>query len=595
MNSVLAAKSGSKAPQDKMEKSDGFDGSLHVEHQHVSAIDQDMDDDDLALAKRLGHRSEFAREFKSFSTISFAFAIMGLVSSIATTFNSPFTLGGPASTVWCWFMGSCFNLTLGTAIAELVSAYPSAGGLYSASGLLVPKKYRASVAWTTGWLNLTGQIAGIAGTEWGLAQMIYAWAFVISNGQFVATKYETVGLYFALLVIHGIINSLDSKTLARMTSSYVIVNIGITFVIIITLLARTPLHEMHGAEYTFTETVNTSGWRGQGGNALAFLFGLLSVQFVMTDYDATAHISEEVHRAAIAAPVAILVAVAGTGMVGWLLNIVLVICSGNVADRDSSSWPGGLAMAEIMATRIGKVGFLVIWPFVCLVAFFVVTTATQANARSFYAFSRDHGLPDFGLFSKIWKRTGTTVNAVWLVIILCMLLGCLGFVNQTAVNAIFALAALGMDMSYLIPIVCRQIFQNHPEVMFEPGPFTLGKGWFGRIVNLIAILWTLFECTILSIPTVIPLTADDFNYSWVIMTGVLLISTFWYVVHAHRHYHGPRSSMNPDMLRKIGVDATEEVETAPQKNTQRLSGNIFHRRQKSQSHETTTVSAQENM
>ncbi|WFD25081.1 polyamine transporter tpo5 [Malassezia nana] len=550
----------------KLGKSDGFDGALHVEHQDVTSIDQAMDDDDLALAKRMGHRSEFAREFKSFSTISFAFAIMGLVSSVATTFNSPFTLGGPASTVWCWFMGSCFNLSLGTAIAELVSAYPSAGGLYSASGLLVPKKYRATVAWTTGWLNLTGQIAGIAGSEYGLAQMIYAWAFVISDRQFVASKYHTVGLYFALLVIHGIITSLDSKTLARLTSSYVIVNLGITFVIIITLLARTPLHEMHGPGYTFGELVNTSGWEGQGGQALAFFFGLLSVQFVMTDYDATAHISEEVHRAAVAAPVAILVAVAGTGMVGWLLNIVLVICSGDIASSNEEVWPGGLAMAEIIVYRIGKVGFLVIWPFVCLVAFFVVTTATQANARSFYAFSRDHGLPDFGFFAKIWKRTGTTVNAAWLVIVLCMMLGCLGFVNQTAVNAIFALAALGMDVSYLIPIVCRQIFQNHPEVMFEPGPFTLGRGWFGRIVNLIAIFWTIFECTILSIPTIVPMTADNFNYSWVIMTGVLLLSSAWYVLHAHRHYHGPRSSMTPELLRKLGVIDTvnEEADASPQ-------------------------------
>jgi hypothetical protein len=37
----------------------------------------------------------------------------------------------------------------------------------------------------------------------------------------------------------------------------------------------------------------------------------------MTDYDATAHISEEVKKASIAAPVAIFVAVLGTGIVGW--------------------------------------------------------------------------------------------------------------------------------------------------------------------------------------------------------------------------------------------------------------------------------------
>ena len=517
----------------------------------VSHLSEALDDDDAALARRVGHRSEFAREFKSFSTISFAFAIMGLVSSIATTFASPFTLGGPASTVWAWFIGSIFNMTLGTAIAELVSAYPSSGGLYSASGLLVPYKYRPTVAWITGWLNLTGQIAGIAGSEWGLAQMIYAWAHVISDGKFSASRNATVGLYYALLFIHGLINSLDSKTLARLTSGYVVVNIGITFVIIITLLATTPLHEMHGPSYTFGTIINQSGWQGQGGTALSFLFGLLSVQFVMTDYDATAHISEEVHRASIAAPVAITVAVAGTGIIGWLLNIVLVITSGNIVHQNVDDMPGGLPMAQIMMYRMGKVGFLVVWPFVCLVAFFVVTTATQANARSFYAFSRDHGLPDFGFFAKVWKRTGTSVNAVWLVIFLCILLGLLGFISQAAINAIFALAALGMDVSYLIPIVCRQIFQDHPEVKFEPGPFTLGRGWFGRLINITAILWTIFECTILSIPQTLPLKATEFNYSWVIMVGVLILSLIWYVAHAHRHYHGPRSTMSPELLSSL--------------------------------------------
>lgn len=103
----------------------------------------------------------------------------------------------------------------------------------------------------------------------------------------------------------------------------------------------------------------------------------------MTDYDAAAHISEEVKRAAIAAPVAIFVAVIGTGAIGWILNIALVICSGDLADLPG---PSASAFLQIMFMRMGKTGALVIWPFVCLVAFFTVQTAVQANGRTFYAF-----------------------------------------------------------------------------------------------------------------------------------------------------------------------------------------------------------------
>jgi hypothetical protein len=37
----------------------------------------------------------------------------------------------------------CF--TLGASIAEIVSAFPTCGGLYSASALLVPRRHRARV------------------------------------------------------------------------------------------------------------------------------------------------------------------------------------------------------------------------------------------------------------------------------------------------------------------------------------------------------------------------------------------------------------------------------------------------------------------
>ncbi|PWN40058.1 amino acid transporter [Ceraceosorus guamensis] len=474
-----------------------------------------LNDDDAALQATTGYKSDFKREFKSLSTISFAFSIMGLISSVATTFNLPFLSGGPASTVFAWMLGAIMNLTLGAAIGELVSAYPSAGGLYSASGLVVPRRYRAITAWFTGWLNFTGQIAGIAGTEYGLAQMIFAWAYVLTG--YSASVGATYGLYAALLIVHGILNCFPTGWLARFTSSYVFINLGMTVITGVLVLARTPAAEMHTGSYVFGEIRDGTGY---GSNAFAFLVGLTCVQFVMTDYDATAHISEEVERAAIAAPVAIFVAVAGTGLFGFFLNVAMVFASGDVASQDLSTFPGELAFAQIVFLRGGRVAFLVIWPFICSVAFFVVQTATQANARSFYAFSRDGGLPK--IFSKVIR--GSTVPAVILVVVACAALGLLSFASYAAVAAIFSLAALGMDLSYMVPILCAMIFRRHPDVNFKPGPFWMGWGWFGTTIRIIACIWTVFECVVLVIPTVSPLTAQNMNYSWVVMLGVLLLA-----------------------------------------------------------------------
>jgi amino acid permease (GABA permease) len=496
------------------------------------------DDDDKELVA-LGYKPSFKREFSNLATISFAFSIMGLCSSIATTFNTPLLLGGPASVTWCWILGACMCFTLGSSIAEIVSAYPTCGGLYTASAELVPKTHRARVGWLVGWLNILGQIAGISSTEFGLANMILAGVSIGKDSNFTITPGKTVGLFAGLLIVHGLLNSLATRQLARLTKGFVFVNLGTTFIIIIVLLAMTPRSEMHLAKYVFGAdgVVNqTGGWN----TGIAFLFGLLSVQWTMTDYDATAHISEEVRRAAYAAPSAIFIAVIGTGLIGWLLNIILVLCSGPLENLPGAS---GSAFLEILYVRIGKGGALTIWVFVCLTAFFVVQTALQAASRTVYAFSRDHGLPDRGYFGKTSSWTHTPLRAIWVTTIFCILPGLLDLASPIAANAIFSLTAMALDLSYIIPIFCRRVFYDHPDVNFKPGPFFMGHGFVGLACNVICIVWTLFVCVIFSLPNILPVTPDNMNYASVITVGVIVLSFTWYFLGANRHYKGPSGNL----------------------------------------------------
>ncbi|KAF9074475.1 APC amino acid permease [Rhodocollybia butyracea] len=443
-------------------------------------------EDDRELVA-LGYVPSFKREFSNLATISFAFSIMGLCSSIATTFDTPLLTGGPSSVVWCWILGACMCLTLGASIAEIVSAYPTSGGLYTASAQLTPKKYRAR------------------------------------DGNFEVTQAKTVWLFVILLVVHGSLNCLGTRWLARMSSGYVFVNLGATILIVIVLLATTPRSEMHAANYVFgAQGFNnqTGGWN----NGLAFVFGLLSVQW--TDYDATAHICEEVKRAAYA--------VIGTGLLGWLLNIVLVLCSG----------PLRLTFdIQIMYLRMGKAGALVLWVPVCFTAFFVVQTALQAVSRTFYAFSRDHGFPDRGYFGYNSKLTQTPLRAIVLCTVLSIIPGLLDLASPIAANAIFALCAISLDLSYIIPIFLRRVFQNHPEVMFKPGPFYMGDGIIGLGANCICISWTLFVCVIFSFPTTLPVTPQTMNYASVNDLRLTVYDYAWYIIDGHRHYHGPQSNI----------------------------------------------------
>jgi len=261
---------------------------------------------------------------------------MGVCSSISTTFNTPLLLGGPSSVTWCWILGAAMCFTLGASIAEIVSAFPTCGGLYTASAQLCPRKHRPIVGWVVGWLNILGQVAGVSSTEFGLANMIWAAVSIAKDGDVTITHGKIVGLFAGLMIFHGLLNCLSTKYLAKLTSGFVFINLGATSIIIIVLLATTPRSEMHSASYVFggEGVINsTGGWP----SGIAFLLGLLSVQWTMTDYDASAHISEEVKRAAYAAPAAIFIAVIGTGLLGWLFNIVLVLCSGPFEDLPGTS------------------------------------------------------------------------------------------------------------------------------------------------------------------------------------------------------------------------------------------------------------------
>lgn len=204
----------------------------------------------------------------------------------------------------------------------------------------MPRNQRAIVGWVVGWLNILGQIAGLASTEFGLAGMIWAAVVVgrvsserlqracslptqllLQGDDYPLSSGKTVGLFAALMVLHGILvgglaehrrcawlmspqNCLATRQLARLTSGFVFVNIGATLsafifsylcswdsptntVIIVVLLATTPRSEMHPAAYVFGSQgiINQTSLDGKSGwnTGLAFLFGLLSVQWTVSN------------------------------------------------------------------------------------------------------------------------------------------------------------------------------------------------------------------------------------------------------------------------------------------------------------------------
>jgi amino acid transporter len=97
-------------------------------------------------------------------------------------------------------------MCIACSVAELVSAYPTCGGLYYTVSRLAPPKWVPSISWIVGWINLLGQVAGVASSEYGSAQLLLAAVSMGSDFTYTPSVGVTVGVMAALTVLCGLVS-----------------------------------------------------------------------------------------------------------------------------------------------------------------------------------------------------------------------------------------------------------------------------------------------------------------------------------------------------------------------------------------------------
>ncbi|KAI1629394.1 putative amino acid permease, partial [Exophiala viscosa] len=510
------------------QKSNDVAGAINVDCPSIHAVQLDeLNAADRALAEHFGYKPVFQRHFGYLSTFSFAVSISGLFATITTTFSYPLYAGGSASAVWCWLISGLGCMCIACSVAEIVSAYPTCGGLYYSVSRLAPKEWVPSISWAVGWINLLGQLTGIASSEYGSAQILLAAVSMARDFSWYPTTGMTVGVTAALTVLTGLINSLPTSWMEKMTKTYVIFHFSVLLACAVALLVKT--EEKHSAAYVFThvDKIPESGWNPTG---FSFLLGFLSVSWTMTGYDSTAHISEEIKDPEIIAPWAIFLAMASTYILGWLFTIVLCFCMGDVDSILFS--PIGQPVAQIYYNSLGKRGGIFFTVAAFVIIQFVCFTATQALGRSIFAFSRDRLIPLHRIWIRIDKRTGTPLYAIWISVFGIIAINLIALGSYTAILGVFNVCAIAFDWSYCIPIACKLAFNR-----FKPGPWTMGKA--GIVVNAWACLWTLFVSIIFVVPDFRPVTPQDMNYAIVYIAAIALASVFFWYVGGRNYYLGP--------------------------------------------------------
>jgi amino acid transporter len=446
---------------------------------------------DSASLEAMGYTQELSRRMSGFSNFAISLSIICILAGGITSFHLGFSAVGGASIGLGWPLGCLFSLIVAASMAQLASAFPTAGGLYHWAAILGGRCF----GWVTAWFNLAGLVTVLAAINVGMFSFglsICERIFHLSWGQLSSEHQLLVQCLCVVLITgsQGLINHRGIKFTTRLTdmSGYLI--LVISFVLTISLL-------IFAQDHDFSRLIEFKNYSGnKGGDVwppasnLTFLFclGLLLPAYTITGFDASAHTSEETVSAEFNVPRGIVRSVYVSGIFGWLMlcAVVLAMPSLDEAAKQGSSvflWLlGSVLPAWLGATLL--VGILAV-QYICGLA-----TVTSAS-RMMYAFARDGGLPWSSTLKRVSTRYLTPVYAIWTVVLLAV-----GFTIYTPVySTITVVCVIFLYLSYIIPVTLG--LYAHGRHWHTFGPWTLGR-WFKpaclvSTLGCLALLWIAIQ------------------------------------------------------------------------------------------------------
>src|SRR5215217_6438582 len=174
----------------------------------------ELTDDEKLLAK-LGYRQDLSRTWSGFSNFAISFSIISILAGCFTTFGQAWNNGGPVAISWGWPIISAFILIIGFTLSELVSAYPTSGGIY----WWAAKLGGPAAGFFTGWLNLIGLLAVTAGVSYGCATFTDLTLSTLSSSWADGYSLTRVFIIFVIvLVLVSLLNIFSSHLMAIMNN-----------------------------------------------------------------------------------------------------------------------------------------------------------------------------------------------------------------------------------------------------------------------------------------------------------------------------------------------------------------------------------------
>lgn len=509
-------------------------------HQEGSEIDADV-----RQLHAMGYAQELQRRMSGFSNYAISMSIICILAGGITSFHVGLCSVGGASIGLCWPLMSLVALAIAATMAQVASAFPTAGGLYHWGSILGGRGW----GWATAWFNLAGLVIGLAAINQATFQFVLGafapylrfegetaahWLGVLGSSSLANQILRPEeGSHWTILLVQitavsaitfsqAILNHRGIRTTTRLTdfSGYLILVVSI--VLTLSLLWFAP-------GYDFTRLLTFENYSGMPEGAAVwprtdsmvwlFALGALLPAYTITGFDASAHTAEETVGASHAVPRGIVRSVMVSGIFGWFMLIALVIA---IPDMQQAVGEGANAFFWITNQVLPNGLNVLLLAAIAFAQYCCGLAMLTSASRMVFAFARDGGLPFSTVLRRVSPSHRTPSVAVWVAAVLAVAFTMLvPYITITAVCVIF------LYISYVMPSISG--FLAHGRSWTRMGPWDLG-GWYKPLTCV-----CLTGGVTLFVIGVQP--PNDIAQAIVPGTALVLVA-YWYLYKRY-HFDGP--------------------------------------------------------
>jgi amino acid transporter len=524
-------------------------------------------EDERQLAD-LGYKQELLRAWSSFTNFAISFTIISVLAGTFTTFGQAWNAGGPIAASIGWPVICAFVLLVAVSMSELTSAFPTAGGPYWWAHRLGG----AGWSWFTGWFNIVGLVGIVASVGYGAAFFLYALLNLyglnilgVNFGDSVHVISETFLLYVIILVLYTLINIFWDPILGLLNNISVGWHVlGVAAVIAILIFVP---DNHQSASFVFGHKINNTGFHGGSTGTLPFWFLVLPIGFILTmytqtGYDASAHTAEETRGAAIGAAQGVWRSVFFSALLGWVVLLAFLFAATDVKAINA----GGGGAIPIFESALSSAAAKAVILIATVGQLFCGAAGLTSASRTWYAFSRDRGMPGWWLFRRLnHHRVPSYAVLAVAFFSLAVAIPALWSNKAGVPFAFFALTGIctvGLYIAYILPVYLRL----RRGESFQRGPWTLGRHY--KWINAGAIFFVAVVVITVDLPfnnAAVPwnsnFDATAFNYTPGVLLVGLLVGIWWWLS-AKNKYTGPVRTIDTDEYGRV-IEPEPQPPTGP--------------------------------